>query len=394
MKRICLYRIEITSLFLCLLLLQLGCQEQLEVQTKPKQLSNQPETSLTMAAPVLPQTYMPIVAAAYPDSTPGSNVRPASNLKARQTGPKITFEKTTHDYGNIGPMTKNKCRFTFKNTGTNVLKISKVEACCRVVAGLVGGRKQYSPGQGGAVEAELTADTQPGPVFKRIHVVSNDSTAPRLSLTLKAKIVAKIEYEPKTLTLMPGRKDAACPPIKLRSLDGQPFAINDFKSSGDSIKADYNPAFRKTLFVLRPKIDPQKLRHALNGQIRIGLTHPQCNSVNISYSSLPRFKLKPPTLVLFRAQPNKPVRRTVYVLNNYNENFQIESATSGDVIKILSRKKIHNGYRFDLQITPPPPLDEAKFFTDVFTVATTDGGKFSIPCRGFYPPKPSPPSKP
>ncbi|UCF16937.1 MAG: hypothetical protein JSW59_05650, partial [Phycisphaerales bacterium] len=177
-------------------------------------------------------------------------------------------------------------------------------------------------------------------------------------------------------------------PIKLKSLDGQPFAIKAFTSTAGCLSADCNPVLRKTLFVLTPQLDLQKLRHAPRGNIQIHLTHPQCQLVVVSYKALQRFKLNPRSIGLFRVEPQKLIRRAVHVLNNYNEDFQIQSATSTNgIIEILSTKKIGNGYQFMLQITPPPVSDESKFFTDAFSVTTTDGEKLTLPLRGFYAPK-------
>ena len=44
--------------------------------------------------------------------------------------PKISFEKTVHDFGKIAAGTKNICEFKFTNSGTDVLKIGKIKATC------------------------------------------------------------------------------------------------------------------------------------------------------------------------------------------------------------------------------------------------------------------------
>jgi hypothetical protein len=44
--------------------------------------------------------------------------------------PKISFEKTVYDLGNVGEGTKNSCEFSFTNTGRGLLKIGKISRTC------------------------------------------------------------------------------------------------------------------------------------------------------------------------------------------------------------------------------------------------------------------------
>ena len=44
--------------------------------------------------------------------------------------PRISFEKTVFDLGEIGQGTKNECEFRFTNTGRGLLKIGKISRTC------------------------------------------------------------------------------------------------------------------------------------------------------------------------------------------------------------------------------------------------------------------------
>jgi HEAT repeat protein len=297
---------------------------------------------------------------------------------------KITFEKTTHDFGQISPGSTNSCEFTFTNTGDSLLKIGKIDSPCGCTIPRLS-KKEYAPGESETIKVRYSAGTHPGRVTKRLYVNSNDRARPRITLTIKATIVMKVGFGPKKLELLLKDENAGCPEITLTSLDNQPFAITQFKSTANSITADFEPSVKKTKFVLEPKVDMEQLRKALNGRISISLTHPQCRTVTIPFRTLPRFKITPPSLITLKAESQKPTKRKVRILNNYNEDFEIESASSQKgIVKVLSQEKTRGGYQFELEITPPVVEGNKRLFTDVFIVNIKGGEVLKISCRGFY----------
>jgi len=179
-------------------------------------------------------------------------------------------------------------------------------------------------------------------------------------------------------------ENAGCPKINLTGLDGKPFSIKGFTSTGNCITADYDPSVEVTKFVLQPTVDMERLQRNLNGLIKISLTHPECSSITIQFSALPKFKITPPQIIAFNAEPGKPITRKIWVFNNYGGDFEIESASSQNgIIKVQSCDKIHNGYQFLLEIVPPAAEGKTSF-TDVFNVNIKGGEKRAITCRGFY----------
>ncbi len=57
-------------------------------------------------------------------------ISPDTQLDANQPAPKISFEKTVCDLGDVGRGTKNTCEFKFTNTGQALLKIGKIKRTC------------------------------------------------------------------------------------------------------------------------------------------------------------------------------------------------------------------------------------------------------------------------
>jgi len=312
--------------------------------------------------------------------TAGQSVVPAGS----ESEPRISFEVTTRDLGLVGPDTKHLCEFKFTNTGKGLLKMEKVHATCGCTVPELP-KKEYAPGESGTLKVKYHSSKYPGRVTRRLYVHSNDKTKSKVELNIKAEIVKKVKFEPTSMKLLLNKENAGCGEITLTSLDDRPFAIKRFKSTANSITADTDPSVEATKFVLQPKADIERLEQTLTGGIEISLTHPQCDMVVIPFNVLPRFKIEPASIIVFNAEAGKPRRKELWVLNNYNEDFEIESASADkDVIKVVNQEKIGNRYKLELEITPPAAEDEQKMFLDTFRVNIKGGDKLKIKCRGFY----------
>jgi len=356
----------ICVIFGCVLLLQLGCQEQAKLAEKP-----------TPAASLLRSK----TAGAPETAVVGSPAKDETALD--KPAPKITFEKTVHDFGQVGTGAKKRvAEFKFTNTGDGLLEITEVERCCGVVTRL--DKTEYAPGESGVLKVEYQSSSKAGVDRKTVYVRSNDKTNPRIALTIKVTTVSKVSYSPKRLRLFLEEENAGCPKIVLSGLDNQPFAITRFKSTADCITADIDSSVEATKFILEPSVDMEKLNNNLKGSINISLTHPEEKGAQIFFDVLPKFRISPPLIIAFDAEPQKPILRKITVLNNYGGDFEIESASSKDnKIKVLSQKKIRSGYQFEVEIMPPPTEGKTQFI-DVFFVKIKGGYGLGVVCRGIY----------
>jgi hypothetical protein len=320
-----------------------------------------------------------------PKSKLKSEVEAAPEFK--KSLPKITFEKVVHDFGEVGPNTKNTGEFKFTNTGDALLKITKLRTLASVVAKLDKNKEEYTPGESGAVKVEWNSGTRPWLHLLKVVVHSNDRANPEITLTIQAQIVLKVACEPNRLKLVLDKENAGYPKVTLRSLESQPFSITGFRSTGDCITAEFDPAEEATKFVLEPKVNMEKLQNNLNGRIIISTTHADSNVVYVPFSTLPGYTVDPPMLVVFNTEPKKPVVRKILVFSNYGKYFEIESVSSNSNvvgIKILKQTKISDGYQLDLEITPPAANGNAKFM-DELSVNIKGGEKLTVRCNGYYP---------
>jgi hypothetical protein len=300
--------------------------------------------------------------------------------------PRITFQELGHDFGVVPPNKLHKADIKFTNTGQGTLNITKVSGCCGVVTKLVEDKRQYAPGESGAVRVEWRSGSQPMAFAREFVVHSNDNANPATKLEIKAKVVLKVTWEPKSLSLVLDEENAGCENITIKCTDDRPFSITSFKSTGGCITSDFDPSAKATEFVLKPEVKMEKLQNNQKGRITIGLTHPDGNAAIILFRVLPKYKINPPLLIVFNAEPGEPIVRKISVLNNYGQDFGIESLTSktGTVgIKVLSKRKISDGYQLEIELMPPDYEGKIKF-TDEFYLNFEDGDKLSIRCSGYY----------
>lgn len=302
--------------------------------------------------------------------------------KAEET-PRITFEETAYDFGEVSSSRKYTGQFIFSNTGSGILKINEVKKCCGAVVKL--DKEELAPGESGTLKVEYTANPRSGSIYRLIRVYSNDETKPKVELTIKAKIVQKISYKPPKVDLLLNKENIVCPEITITSLDQQAFSITSFQSTGDTITADIDPSVEADKFVLQPKVDPDKHQKRPSGFISINLTHPELDNVNIRFNTKQRFELKPTGVFLLNPRPQEPNINKVSIVSNYNEEFEIESTSSEKgMAKVINQRSIKDGYRLEVEITPPPPDEETRMFTDVVNVDLKGRETLKIKCYVRY----------
>jgi hypothetical protein len=315
---------------------------------------------------------------------PDRQIATSGSNKSSKSSPRIAFDKDIHDFGNVGPETSRICEFRFTNIGDGILKIDQVTKTCGCTPFLLT-KNQYAPGESGTLKVKYYSDTQRGLTTKHLYVHSNDRVTPKVELAIKARIITKVNYEPKTLSLLLERENAGCPKITLSSIDNQPFSIKNFRSTANCVTADFNPSVKATSFVLQPKVNMARLEKTLNGRIEIDLTHPECKTISLGLNTLPKFQIAPRSIIARGLKPNKPIVKQLRILNNYNEDFELESASSKKgIVRVLSKELVRNGYELQLQITPPATGNKTRVFSDVLSVKIKGGKKLDVPCSGFY----------
>lgn len=361
----------LTLICMALLVCQSGCQEE----------------SSTVKGPV-PETPVKVTRVTPTDEQPGDEeMSEAVEISEVRTmdAPRIVMESIEHDFGEIGPSTSHETEFRFTNEGAAPLKITQVRSCCGVVTRGVKAGQEYTPGETGVLKLDYRSTQQPGSMQRHLYLSSNDPVRSVVTLTIKAKITPRVACEPSTMKLFLKQDNAGAGDITVKSLDGRPFAIKAVRATGNTIKVDFDPKVEATEFVLKPIADMERLARNLRGQISIDLTHPECQNVRLLFDVLPEFTVSPPTIMLFNLKAEQPVEREIWILSNYQDDFEIESVSSQkEIVTLLNKNKVQNRYQLKLQITPPAAEGERAVLSDIIEVKIKDGETLSIQCRGFY----------
>lgn len=95
--------------------------------------------------------------------------------KAEANGPVITWEKSTHDFGDIHQGDKVEHTYTFTNTGNQPLIITNVQVTCGCTTPKGFPRDPIAPGQTGQITVGFNSTGKIGKQNKVVTVVSNSA---------------------------------------------------------------------------------------------------------------------------------------------------------------------------------------------------------------------------
>ena len=92
---------------------------------------------------------------------------------AQDAAPKIVFEKTTHEYGNIKEADGDApCEFKFTNEGNAPLIITRASSSCGCTAPTYP-KSPIAPGESGVISVTYHAKGRPGGFSKNITIYTN-----------------------------------------------------------------------------------------------------------------------------------------------------------------------------------------------------------------------------
>lgn len=298
--------------------------------------------------------------------------------------PKISFEKTVHDFSQLAVKEKGKCEFKFKNTGQAPLKIERIKMTCACGFHSIS-KRVYKPGEEGVIKINYKGERKPGSVKHPIFVKTNDQNNPSVKLTIKAKVILHVEAIPDKLTLSLEQENAGIPLILLKSIDDKPFFIKNISVTNDVITADFDPNISENEITLEPMVDIEKLKNNMKGKINISVTHPKCKLVTIAYEAPSQFEIQPRRIIFRNSDPNRPGTKEIIIKSKKNKHFEIESITSKEgITKVLSQDPNNSQIKLKLQVTPPPKNNKSKYFKDAVIIKIKNGERLAVGCTGIY----------
>ena len=348
-----------------------------DIAAKDRSASSEQKTSETVQAA---NAQSPVGGESEPSSTPVALSANDNN------GVKIEVTKAVHDFGELAPDTFNTCKFTFRNAGTTLLKVVRVQSTCGCSVPKLD-KLEYKPGETGEVEVRFHSPGYKGNTTKHLYIVSNDPENPRAELELRAKIVVMVEVSPEKVELKYDADNADIVPLTVKSLDNEAFSITGVASPNNAITADFDPEKKATEFVLYPKVNTELLSKSPVGSIQIDVDHPKAKSVLVQYSMKPRFFVSRPRIILQNAVEGAEETKEVLIRSNYGEKIEIDSVTSRNGNMEITEQTPVEGDALKLMVKIKVPVQEdnkRRYFSDELKVKLTDGYETTIRCSGWY----------
>jgi hypothetical protein len=293
--------------------------------------------------------------------------------------------------GEIKPLSRNFATFRLTNTGDATLHIGSVTKCCGAAVKL--DKEEIAPGETCALIVDYVAPQDGGALRRSISFATNDPKNPRVDLTITGKVVATLAWTPTRFEIAPYTENVVCPEIKLKSLDGKPFAIKGFSATGECLTADFDPNNKASEFAMKLKADRAKLQSLTVpiGLVKIQLVHPDYQAIYVEFRIKRAVEISPAGITVFNAERGQPVIRALQLQDN-------RTGSNGDVSACIESVAFKNGSRVEtrgvtkagkgceinLALWPAEEKKSESFWNDELLVRLKGGPLLTVPVHVFY----------
>ncbi|MDQ7781348.1 MAG: DUF1573 domain-containing protein [Desulfomonilaceae bacterium] len=205
-------------------------------------------------------------------------------------GPKISFEKESHDYGRVLSGETVTEEFTLTNIGDETLIVEKLRSSCGCTKAVKGSREVPPNGKTKIVAAFDTTGFSPGRKIQTVYVHTNDPNTPVAKLKLLADIVREITVEPSSIAKqLPAFVDTVTIPMKIGNSSKKPCTVKGVKFPKDGLSARLKPASivvdpdSTVPFELEMNLTKEPGRHYYMGKLLLVIDHPREPEIEIRY---------------------------------------------------------------------------------------------------------------
>jgi hypothetical protein len=152
--------------------------------------------------------------------------------------PRLSIDKTAVDLGVIYSGASKSTRLRLKNTGSDTLKIFRVETSCGCTT-IKQPRSFLLPGESDALEVALNSTgLLPGKAKKYVTIETNDPSSTSLSVVLSATILEEFETADRRAVLWLGNLllgKSVQRTVSFKNVSGRPIAIKGVTSSSPKL---------------------------------------------------------------------------------------------------------------------------------------------------------------
>lgn len=205
-------------------------------------------------------------------------------------GPRINFQRLSHDYGRVFSGQTVSVEFEFSNNGKGVLKIEGLTSSCGCTKALEGS-KEIPPNGSGKIFAEFdTSGLKAGRKQKSIFVRSNDRVNPVVKLTFLADVVKELNLHPVSLS----KKVSSVEEPVIFKLELTDTAKKSYRVLGASAvegqaQIELDPPIltlepeKTSQLMLALKLKPEPNRSFYAGRIKLTTDHPYESEIEIPF---------------------------------------------------------------------------------------------------------------
>lgn len=314
---------------------------------------------------------------------PGSTPAAAAPVDPANA-PKITFEKTTHDFGTIPDDKPVETVFRFTNTGKGPLEIVQAAGSCGCTVPALA-KRTYAPGESGEIKVAFNPHNRRDKQHTQVTVTSNDPTTPAQLLHVVSFVKAQVRLDPQALSFGQIEKSkGAGNVVVFTSLkpDLRPVSV---QSNNPVIKAVLEETKQVTIegeqalqATVRINIDPNAQVGPFQGAVTLVTTDPtKPMTITVLGEVVGELALVPPRLSIGGTSPNQQVATQVQISSRYNKPFKIlkvEEVPAPNNPKMLTFETVEdattNPPRMVLKISGNAPTTNGAFRGEI--VVTTD----------------------
>jgi hypothetical protein len=205
-------------------------------------------------------------------------------------GPRITFDKQTHDYGKVKYGETVTEEFVFTNSGDETLVIEQLRASCGCTKAIKGSSRIPAGGKSKIVAELDTSDLKPGMKQKAIYVHSNDPQNPMVKLILLADVVKEVNISPPSLVKkLSSFAEKVTFPVKISNASDRVVSVSGLQAKPGDVQAALEPE-RITVephgtaaFDVNIKLPREQGRSFYMGRLTISTDHPSEKKTDLSY---------------------------------------------------------------------------------------------------------------
>jgi hypothetical protein len=295
----------------------------------------------------------------------------AAPVPLTEDGPRIQFQETDHDFGEVWQGERVEHAFVFENVGSSTLEIINVRASCGCTAALVGravgsatrgvmrsaqNDKQFAPGESGHIKVSLSTKGKRNRTGSTVTVSTNDPTKATVQLRVNATVKVAVEISPMTAYFGRITKNSnLTKEIRIRAPSDANFEILGATCSNPRVRLELEPVDKASgngepVYILKVSLDIDGLTYGdgIHGtiQVRTSSKHSPEFQIPLNAQLTGEVVVNTPTLSFGYLAPNNQIPRFVMVTNTGSLDIEILEVRNSIPNLSLETKTLTDGKRF------------------------------------------------